>query len=443
MTRCEGTPQGDCRFRDTKTVKLRQGDLMLCNNCNVIRFPEIDLDLVNTNVARPKAKLNRANTVTAGELQQGNAKNGKGNNERKKKLVVNELLAFVVNKINYTMPPVMISQLCTKFYGDVEILHASQVLHDHCASGNDPRFIKRQGPKKGKQAMEDIIALCLKQDDLPVTFAAVDVTNMPPVSFDSIDVCTLLSKIEASREEVGMLKACVTSMRETMVEQQEVIKELTASVASIRDNVVAKPHVRELRAEPSAPPLELDSPPLELDSEPTRLTSTPAAAQKRGEGECESESIMRLTPTLTAPQKHGEEIEMLGYSYVVRNGKQKPQPVKPMGRQRQNSVKNKNRKEVIGKGTGLSFRAKENTRFANVFVSRLEPGLETETVKNYLDKTLNVNCKVECSRASEWYTSFHIECVCIDPSVFMNDQIWPDGAYVRWWKPDRQKGGKK
>ena len=443
MTRCEGTPQGDCRFRDTKTVKLRQGDLMLCNNCNVIRFPEIDLDLVNTNVARPKAKLNRANTVTAGELQQGNAKNGKGNNERKKKLVVNELLAFVVNKINYTMPPVMISQLCTKFYGDVEILHASQVLHDHCASGNDPRFIKRQGPKKGKQAMEDIIALCLKQDDLPVTFAAVDVTNMPPVSFDSIDVCTLLSKIEASREEVGMLKACVTSMRETMVEQQEVIKELTASVASIRDNVVAKPHVCELRAEPSAPPLELDSPPLELDSEPTRLTSTPAAAQKRGEGECESESIMRLTPTLTAPQKHGEEIEMLGYSYVVRNGKQKPQPVKPMGRQRQNSVKNKNRKEVIGKGTGLSFRAKENTRFANVFVSRLEPGLETETVKNYLDKTLNVNCKVECSRASEWYTSFHIECVCIDPSVFMNDQIWPDGAYVRWWKPDRQKGGKK
>ena len=161
------------------------------------------------------------------------------------------------------------------------------------------------------------------------------------------------------------------------------------------------------------------------------------------ECECESESIMRLTPTLTAPQKHGEEIEMLGYSYVVRNGKQKPQPVKPMGRQRQNSVKNKNRKEVIGKGTGLSFRAKENTRFANVFVSRLEPGLETETVKNYLDKTLNVNCKVECSRASEWYTSFHIECVCIDPSVFMNDQIWPDGAYVRWWKPDRQKGGKK
>ena len=130
--------------------------------------------------------------------------------------------------------------------------------------------------------------------------------------------------------------------------------------------------------------------------------------------------------------------KLMGYSNIVRNGKQKSQPELPRGRPQQNH--DKNRKAVIGKGTGLSFRAKDNTRFANVFVSRLEPGLEPEAIKAYLDETLKVNCKVECTKASQWYTSFHIECVCKDPSVFMNDQLWPDGAYVRWWKPARRNG---
>ena len=43
------------------------------------------------------------------------------------------------------------------------------------------------------------------------------------------------------------------------------------------------------------------------------------------------------------------------------------------------------------------------------------------------------------------YSSFHITSVCEDPSVFMKDDLWPERAFVRWWreakKVDLSQGG--
>ena len=55
--------------------------------------------------------------------------------------------------------------------------------------------------------MEDIIGLLHRRSDaLSVTFAAVDLVNLPPDSFASLDVCALLTRVESTNSEMDIMK---------------------------------------------------------------------------------------------------------------------------------------------------------------------------------------------------------------------------------------------
>ena len=73
-----------------------------------------------------------------------------------------------------------------------------------------------------------------------------------------------------------------------------------------------------------------------------------------------------------------------------------------------------------------------------MFASRLAPDLTDEGLKSYLDSELGLSVNVECVKATDWHTSFHITCRCENTAVFMNESIWPEGAYVRWWGEKRR-----
>ena len=129
--------------------------------------------------------------------------------------VVNELLAFVMHKMQL-MPPDIIGQLCGRFYDDETVEQASKVLFELCASsGNrvrEDRYRRRQGSRKKAETLKDIMALIQRRNnELPVTFVALDLSNLPPVSFDNIDVCGLLSRMENLKVEVDTLRATVST----------------------------------------------------------------------------------------------------------------------------------------------------------------------------------------------------------------------------------------
>ena len=64
------------------------------------------------------------------------------------------------------------------------------------------------GERKKLETLRDIMALIQRQiNDLPVTFVALDLSNLPPVSFDNIDVCVLLSRMEHMKLEVAAISA--------------------------------------------------------------------------------------------------------------------------------------------------------------------------------------------------------------------------------------------
>ena len=95
-----------------------------------------------------------------------------------------------------------------------------------------------------------------------------------------------------------------------------------------------------------------------------------------------------------------------------------------------------NKRVIIGRATDLSIKAAK--RFANVFFSRLDTDVSESSLKQYLESTLNLDVTVELCRLSSSQSSFHLTCVCPEPNVFLAEDLWPDGMYVRWWRQPKK-----
>ena len=125
-------------------------------------------------------------------------------------MVVNKLHCFVHNKINL-LPSETVTQLCSKHYRSEEIEVAKRKIYKICPI--DTRVLNRKGPKKNAQNLDDIVKrlneLDPDVDEIPC-FVARNLGNLPLITFNSIDVSVLLTKIESLNDEVLLLRAGMT-----------------------------------------------------------------------------------------------------------------------------------------------------------------------------------------------------------------------------------------
>ena len=128
-----------------------------------------------------------------------------------KRLVVDERLSLIAYKLNWMVPDTII-QLCSSFYSDEAVDTAKAHLYELCADSADrqDRCIKRSGANKKKNNVEDVVSFMMRKDgSLTVTFVARILANLPAVTFNNIDVSTLLERMETATEEIDMLKSTV------------------------------------------------------------------------------------------------------------------------------------------------------------------------------------------------------------------------------------------
>ena len=122
------------------------------------------------------------------------AKNGKG---PKGQIIINELLCFVTNKINVLEREFLI-KICIEKYKPKEIEKAKKVVFDLLTSEDDvTKFKKRNHSKisddKPTKDMNDIYQLLQdKRTKEWPKFVALDLSKLPPITFDSMDVTILL-----------------------------------------------------------------------------------------------------------------------------------------------------------------------------------------------------------------------------------------------------------
>ena len=82
----------------------------------------------------------------------------------------------------------------------------------------------------------------------------------------------------------------------------------------------------------------------------------------------------------------------------------------------------------------------KRTKTAELFVTRLAPECTADDLKSYILANLNLDAtikKIDTARNAEHYSSFHISCICNDPKVFYDENLWPEHVLYRRWYPPR------
>ena len=91
MPKCEGRPDGPCPLGvNNSTVKLTQGDLMLCKQCDAFRFPIDKVISVQTDKTFTDKVPVQSSAANDDPVPQATVP--------EKKLIVSKLLCFLANK---------------------------------------------------------------------------------------------------------------------------------------------------------------------------------------------------------------------------------------------------------------------------------------------------------------------------------------------------------
>ena len=123
------------------------------------------------------------------------------------KIVVNELLCFLSNKVR-SMTYDAIIKLCLDFYDEESVTAAKYTLLENVAvSNNDDKKRKRIGPNKKINGMKDILNIFLELtvEDVPL-FVANNLKNLPPLSMDNFDMSRIIHGMEALKMQLKIIQ---------------------------------------------------------------------------------------------------------------------------------------------------------------------------------------------------------------------------------------------
>ena len=307
------------------------------------------------------------------------------------------------------LPTDTLVKLCIGAFTDEEIKMSKDLLFEMCS--DSPRNVKHQGENMNENHIKDVLKLLQqKKGDVPATFVVKDLTRLPPVTFDSVNVCVLLTKLEKALAEVELLKSGMDSQVKTTESLVETTSTLCRDVADTRRSR----HTPQ--GEPSFPNDGIAMEPLN-DTDATSVKqlvpskpSTPYSTALKG----------AAGGTVIDDPRSGD-----GFTTVVKRQKRSAQTRKPQG--------------ITGKAKSDTLKTiAKPRRMANVFASRFDPDVTDDEVKNYLKEKLQLEMTVEKVKTRfNTYSSFHIICYCENPEVFMQEEIWPERTYVRWWRNDK------
>jgi hypothetical protein len=165
-----------------------------------------------SSAATPVGK--RTNGATKSSTQ-----NAKSDNHETRTVIVNELLCFVWNKMDI-LPYDTIVKLCSDVFDDDEVADAKSVLFGVCASADSVRKITRKGADKLKHNLHDILNLLHETEpsDTPC-FAAADLSKLPPVHYNHMDMSVILKELELVKGDIAELKLAQVATLEICREQ--------------------------------------------------------------------------------------------------------------------------------------------------------------------------------------------------------------------------------
>ena len=254
--------------------------------------------------------------------------------------------------------------------------------------------------------MEDIVGLLHRRSDaLTVSFAAVDLANLPPVSFDSLDVCALLAMVDSTKAEMDLMKQAASTMSDAVTAQASVCEDLRMAIAGI----------------------------VRMRSPNSTCMSTEGASRVKGastvmgastvkkvcdQPEVGTSKLLPIGPPTDLDVYETASIVisdsgMALFTDVVKRGKKRTQKTNARIAPPAVAVVRKTGKSsaITGRGVSIGIEAaKRSGRLASVFASRLAPELTDAVLKSYLDSKLGLSVNVECVKVVVAYWKVKTPC---------------------------------
>ena len=209
----------DCSCK-SKSVKRGRYNIPLCRKCETEREKQ---DTEDDSFTDPKTL----------DACMGSPKDHQDNNDGH--IIINELLCYLCNKIDL-LPMDVLVKICTESFSEVETLTAKRLLFD--SIDTDERYVKRKGPDSHSQNLKDVSRWIHETEmvNLP-TFVAMDLSKLPSVDIDHIDVTSIVSEVKRARAEISAMKDQLNHISKVCTETTEVTNTLILSTQSLKDNI--------------------------------------------------------------------------------------------------------------------------------------------------------------------------------------------------------------
>ena len=348
--------------------------------------------------------------------------------------IQNELLCFLQNKLNGGMPVDTVHKLIVDFYKDDDIAEAKDLLF--ASAVTNVRYRRKIGPHRSKQNVTDMINVILElQPNSSPVFTASDLSNIPPVSMNNVDILKLLRELEGMKSSISALQY---SHSEVIQAQEKVLQFLhnkpkPVDTGNLMDNSpVTSPEPVESEDDLHQDVTSNDEP---LDTmEDTDLpapSSVPAPVYK---------SRIYYSQALKQPPKSSDTNS--SHTQGARNGR----PARPAPRNTQTDHHSQTQANdvIIGKGHHSTIKAAAhrgdgsgtahsfNKECIGIFVSRLDPRLSERRLQNYVFQMtgLRTNPEKLQTRYSS-YSSFLIRGNKHMRSMLMDAEMWDNGTLVK------------
>lgn len=393
MPLCAGRPDGLCPLRKNDTsVIWTIADLFLCPDCDKFRFP---CSTMSDNMANSAS--GQRDVVVPHDISADSANSADTAIDRDDERFVRcELLYFIQNKCGVLTFDKLVN-ICTNFYRCNEVEAARVLL------GKYKRLTKHIGgtdDERRERSIIDIVKLCLTPTaGLPVYFS-VDMSRIPPVGVEHIDVSALLQEVSALREEVRSFAA------------------VRSDIAVIRQTL-----------------------------------STGASVNGPGPAPIISTAVQSLSTvdtdhvvTATADAATSVPSSLNGPSFATLAGSLKHSG---MAEKPHTEKKSQARRPVLGRSTTATrLKSVVTKRPIDIFISRLSPYTDSDDVKNCVYDILGneLSYDIECNQLKPkidgLYSSFYVA-VTVDVrdmkrviELINTADSWPEGVLVRrYFKP--------
>ena len=215
MPRCQGRPEGPCPSKvNNASVKGSQGELMLCRDCELYRFPYLKQPAkTSSNSAASTVSTAAPSSFKPAASAQPDVEQSTCTPEPK--LVASEVLFFVNNKFD-CMPKADIRSTIANFFREDEILSAKQVLCQFldsslCQTETMQSLLKKRiGENKVDRSIDDIMNIFDAVDAararslLPV-FCAASLSRIPVVLDETTELSVIKAELTALKQQVSIL----------------------------------------------------------------------------------------------------------------------------------------------------------------------------------------------------------------------------------------------